>query len=269
MSQHQDQRRGDDGAADADADQQEPRPRPRTASRRAIRVAEASDNAAYWSIATTMRSDNKALSTVQDALGLGAATVDIAYTGMNNAIERRQRDQEPSWLPPAQPGVDRAKIQTRNHGAAGAAEAASPSSATFSGENWLSVDSSAAGYQRDQEHRLLVHAAPAARSRCRPSPSTRRGDGPVRRERCDDQRRAGILDGNRDARPASSTMRPARSRSRRSNISALTDSTADLAILDSYIKRRRRGHHGDDRRGDQPRRRQDAHRASSRTSSRA
>jgi hypothetical protein len=38
------------------------------------------DNAAYWSIATTMRSDNKAMSTVKDALGLGAAKVDIAYT---------------------------------------------------------------------------------------------------------------------------------------------------------------------------------------------
>ena len=36
-----------------------------------FRVAEAADNAAYWSIATTMRSDNKAMSTVQDALGLG------------------------------------------------------------------------------------------------------------------------------------------------------------------------------------------------------
>lgn len=34
------------------------------------RVAEAENNAAYWSIATTMRSDNGALSTVKDALGL-------------------------------------------------------------------------------------------------------------------------------------------------------------------------------------------------------
>ncbi|MGO7428822.1 flagellin, partial [Rhizobium ruizarguesonis] len=32
------------------------------------RVEKASDNAAYWSIATTMRSDNKALSAVSDAL---------------------------------------------------------------------------------------------------------------------------------------------------------------------------------------------------------
>ncbi|AHK43420.1 putative flagellin B [Ensifer adhaerens OV14] len=50
------------------------------------RVGNASDNAAYWSIATTMRSDNKALGTVQDALGLGAAKTDVAYTGMKAAI---------------------------------------------------------------------------------------------------------------------------------------------------------------------------------------
>ena len=75
------------------------------------RVADASDNAAYWSIATTMRSDNAALSTVQDALGLGAATVDIAYTGVNSAI--KVVDQIKSKLVAArQPGVDRDKIQS-------------------------------------------------------------------------------------------------------------------------------------------------------------
>ena len=52
-----------------------------------LRVASASDNAAYWSIATTMRSDNGALSAVQDALGLGAAKVDTAYAGMESAVE--------------------------------------------------------------------------------------------------------------------------------------------------------------------------------------
>ncbi|MEJ1173124.1 flagellar hook associated protein, partial [Agrobacterium sp. CMT1] len=51
------------------------------------RVREASNNAAYWSIATTMRSDNGALSAVQDALGLGAAKVDTAYAGMESSIE--------------------------------------------------------------------------------------------------------------------------------------------------------------------------------------
>ncbi|TJW86566.1 MAG: flagellin, partial [Mesorhizobium sp.] len=48
------------------------------------RVATASDNAAYWSIATSMKSDNKALSAVQDSLGLGAGKVDTAYTAIND-----------------------------------------------------------------------------------------------------------------------------------------------------------------------------------------
>jgi flagellin len=52
-----------------------------------MRVELASDNAAYWSIATTMRSDNDAMSTVKDAIGLGAAKVDVAYTGMTSALE--------------------------------------------------------------------------------------------------------------------------------------------------------------------------------------
>ena len=51
------------------------------------RVSTAQDNAAYWSIATTMRSDNKALSSVQDALGLGAGRLDTAYTAMDAAIK--------------------------------------------------------------------------------------------------------------------------------------------------------------------------------------
>jgi flagellin len=109
-----------------------------------FRVADASDNAAYWSIATTMRSDNAALSTVQDALGLGAATVDVAYTGINSAI--KVVDQIKSKLVAArQPGVDRAKIQSEitelQAQLRGVAE-----SASFSGENWLSVDSGAATY---------------------------------------------------------------------------------------------------------------------------
>ena len=108
------------------------------------RVADASDNAAYWSIATTMRSDNSALSTVQDALGLGAATVDVAYTGVNSAI--KVVDQIKSKLVAArQPGVDRGKIQSEitelQSQLRGIAD-----SASFSGENWLAVDSGDPGY---------------------------------------------------------------------------------------------------------------------------
>ena len=109
-----------------------------------LRVSTASDNAAYWSIATTMRSDNSALSTVQDALGLGAAQIDVAYTATDKAI--KVVDEIKSKLVAArQPGVDRTKVQSEitqlQSQLVGMASAAS-----FSGENWLSVDSSAASY---------------------------------------------------------------------------------------------------------------------------
>jgi len=52
-----------------------------------LRIGEASDNASYWSIATSMKSDNKANSAVQDALGLGAGKVDTAYSAINKIRE--------------------------------------------------------------------------------------------------------------------------------------------------------------------------------------
>ena len=109
-----------------------------------MKVSTATDNAAYWSIATTMRSDNAALSTVQDALGLGASMIDVAYTATESAI--KVVDEIKTKLVAArEPGVDRAKVQSEisqlQEQLIGMADAAS-----FSGENWLSVDSSAAGY---------------------------------------------------------------------------------------------------------------------------
>ena len=43
-----------------------------------LRIAEASHNAAYWSIATTMRSDHKAISAVSDSLNLALGAIDAA-----------------------------------------------------------------------------------------------------------------------------------------------------------------------------------------------
>ena len=75
-----------------------------------LRVSQASDNAAYWSIATTMRSDNKSLSTVQDALGLGAGKVDVTYTAMNDTISVID-EMKKNILSAKQPGLDKGKIQ--------------------------------------------------------------------------------------------------------------------------------------------------------------
>lgn len=47
-----------------------------------MRVANAADNAAYWSISTTMRSETMAMSAVTDSIGLASAIVDTAYAAM-------------------------------------------------------------------------------------------------------------------------------------------------------------------------------------------
>ena len=75
-----------------------------------LRVATASDNAAYWSIATSMRSDNMALSTVQDALGLGASNiVHRLYRPEPSTIEV-VNEIKIKLVAARQPGVDRGKI---------------------------------------------------------------------------------------------------------------------------------------------------------------
>ncbi|MBX9874320.1 MAG: flagellin [Beijerinckiaceae bacterium] len=108
------------------------------------RVSTASDNAAYWSIATTMRSDNKALGAVQDALGLGAATIDTMYTGLNGTVEVVS-EIKAKLVAARTPGVDRDKIQSEI-GELQKQLQNTADSAVFNGENWISVDSTAASY---------------------------------------------------------------------------------------------------------------------------
>ncbi|MQW00987.1 flagellin [Sinorhizobium medicae] len=103
-----------------------------------LRVGTASDNAAYWSIATTMRSDNMALSAVQDALGLGAAKVDTAYAGMENAVEI-VKEIRAKLVAATEDGVDKAKIQEEIEQLKQQLTSIA-TAASFSGENWLQAD---------------------------------------------------------------------------------------------------------------------------------
>jgi flagellin len=121
------------------------------------RVAEASDNAAYWSIATTMRSDNKALSTVQDALGLGASKVDTAYTGMNKAIETVNEIKVKIVSAVGASDSDKAKIQTEISALQSQLQAYADA-ATFSGANYLSVDSTSATVAGTADDATIVSA---------------------------------------------------------------------------------------------------------------
>jgi len=107
------------------------------------RVATASDNAAYWSIATTMRSDNQALSTVQDALGLGASKVDTAYTAMNSAIQTINAIKVKLVAATGASDADKSKIDVELKSLQDQLKSYADG-ATFSGSNYLSVNSTLA-----------------------------------------------------------------------------------------------------------------------------
>jgi flagellin len=195
-----------------------------------LRVASAQDNAAYWSIATTMRSDHSSLSTVQDALGLGSGVVDTAYATVNSAIEVVQKIKD-KLVAARQPGVDREKVQAEitqyQNQLTNMADAAS-----FSGENWLSVDSGATGYNPTKS---IV--ASFTRSSGTVSVGTISVDTSSTKlfdSNATDPTQTGILDGSRDATGAVSASGTFTVSTL--NISTLTDSAADLTTLEGYIQ---------------------------------
>ena len=109
------------------------------------KVNEASDNAAYWAIATTLRSDTSALSTVQDSLGLGAGQIDVSYTAVNNSINIVQQIRD-KLNSARQDTVDKKLVQT-DIDALQEQLLTVANAASYSGQNWLVASSvaSAAG----------------------------------------------------------------------------------------------------------------------------
>lgn len=104
-----------------------------------LRVSIAADDAAYWSISTTMRSDNMAISAVSDALGLGAAKLDTAYAS-TSAIVDVLGEFKAKLVAAKEEGVDRAKVQEELSQLNALAESI-VESASFSGENLLKTKS--------------------------------------------------------------------------------------------------------------------------------
>ncbi|WP_237479792.1 flagellin [Lichenibacterium dinghuense] len=76
-----------------------------------LRVATASDSAAYWSIATTLKSDTGALSAVSDALNLGASVLGVAAAAVTSAITLMNR-MKADLVTAQQPGTSAAQVQT-------------------------------------------------------------------------------------------------------------------------------------------------------------
>ncbi|MFQ0815602.1 flagellin [Brucella anthropi] len=107
-----------------------------------LRIGEAADNASYWSIATSMKSDNKANSAVQDALGLGAGKVDTAYTAINDIKD--QVDEMKKLLVSAQGASqeDQKKIATQISAIQSQIKS-SATNANYAGSNLLVNDGTA------------------------------------------------------------------------------------------------------------------------------
>ena len=126
------------------------------------RVGSASDNAAYWAISTTMKSDVKALGAVSDALGMGAAKVDTAYAGMEAAIDI-VTEIKAKVVAAKEEGVDKSKIQEEIDQLQDQLKAIG-TGASFNGENWLSHEKAAgaatgtvvSGFVRDADGNVSV-----------------------------------------------------------------------------------------------------------------
>ncbi len=107
-----------------------------------LRISSAADNAAYFSIATVLRSDSDALSTVSDSLNLGGASLDVATNALDK-VQTALSNIKTQLLSAKTPSVDRGTIQGAIKQYQNQLKSISDS-ANFNGQNYLSVDSQAA-----------------------------------------------------------------------------------------------------------------------------
>jgi flagellin len=185
-----------------------------------MRVATAADNAAYWSIATTMKSDNSALSTVKDALGMGVATVDVTASAVKSTVDLMSQIKM-KLVAAKEPGLDRGKVQAEISQLQKQLKSVADSS-VFSGENWLSVDSSGAGYN-------ATKSIVSSFTRSGGAISVGTIDVNVDSIKLyDSNGNVGIIDKARTSGVDTSSVATL-------DISGLTDSTTDTATLDAFI----------------------------------
>ncbi|MDH7798641.1 MULTISPECIES: flagellin [unclassified Beijerinckia] len=190
-----------------------------------MRVASAADNAAYWTIATKMKSDNDANSSVTDALNLGSSTIDVATAAMNAAKDLVSQIKA-KLVTASQPGVNRADVQSDITELQKQMKSVADSAAV-SGQNWIFVDSGATGYNpikstlasisRDSDGTLSLGTIDIDASKIALFDAATSGT------------TGGILDKDRTVGTTTAAIATF-------DVSALTDSAADKATLTAYIK---------------------------------
>ncbi|WP_127090856.1 flagellin [Aquabacter cavernae] len=105
-----------------------------------LKVGQASDNAAYWSISATMKSDSSSLGAVTDSLSLGASIADAAYNGLDQTKDLLGKIKD-KLTTAAGEGVDRTAIQEEISALQEQLKTVA-STSSFSGQNWLSTGAS-------------------------------------------------------------------------------------------------------------------------------
>ncbi|TDW25708.1 flagellin-like protein [Rhizobium azibense] len=103
-----------------------------------MRVEKASDNAAYWSIATTMRSDRTAVLAVRNALDISASVIDMSYEAMAQ-VKDLLSEMRAKLVTAKDDSVDKSKIQDEISQLAQQTLSIA-AAASFNGVNWLSTD---------------------------------------------------------------------------------------------------------------------------------
>ncbi|MBB4567313.1 flagellin [Rhizobium leucaenae] len=99
------------------------------------RVENASEDPTYWSMSKTMQSDQSSLSTISDALGLGASKVDTASTAMDSVVNLVTQIQA-KLVSAKEPGTDKTAVNADIQQLKNQLQSVTQS-ASFSGENWL------------------------------------------------------------------------------------------------------------------------------------
>jgi flagellin len=189
-----------------------------------LRVANAQDSAAYWSIATTTESDNAALGAVKDAIGLGAATMDVTYNGLE-ATRSSLQDMKNLLISARQPGVDRAAIQKQISGII--TDITNKASASvINKQNYLAVKTDATGYNASKA--IVASFARSASGVSIQTISLTISTIAVTDANATASAKTGIIDKDRTANATTIKVNAI-------DISALTDSAADLTTLENYI----------------------------------
>ncbi|MFG1480408.1 flagellin [Xanthobacter sp. V4C-4] len=107
-------------------------------------VNSAADGAAYWSISTTLTSDNSALSAVTDAMSLDKNAVDTTYKGVTSVLDDLTTIQS-KLASAVSSSMSRSSLQDEIS-ALQKNISTTATNTVSNGNNWLSVDSSATSF---------------------------------------------------------------------------------------------------------------------------